>query len=102
MFEFTIEDRSFRYTYLKQVRKDKARKLFYSGTEIYLLPKDINPNSYHNLTKSIKYVKCSYNVDFDELIKFERKDKFNNKNGYLNFYIIDLDNPKHPPNNIFP
>ena len=31
---------------------------------------DINPNSYHNLTKSIK---CSYSVDFDELIKFERK-----------------------------
>ena len=62
--QLTIEDRSFRYTYLKQIRKDIARKLFYSGTEIYLLPKDINPNSYHNLTKSIKY---SYDVDFDEL-----------------------------------
>lgn len=95
----TIEDRSFRYTYLKQIRKDKARKLFYSGTEIYILPKDINPYSYHNLTKSIK---CSYNVDFDELIKYERKDKFNNKNGYLNFYYIDLDNPKQIPDTVFP
>ena len=97
--QLTIEDRSFRYTYLKRVRKNVARKLFYSGTEIYLLPKYINPNSYHNLTKSIK---CSYGVDFDELIKFERKDKFNNKYGYLNFYIIDLDNPKQPPNYLFP
>lgn len=97
--QLTIEDRSFRYTYLKQIRKDIARKLFYSGTEIYLLPKDINPNSYHNLTKSIKY---SYDVDFDELIKFERKDKFNNKNGYLKFYYIDLDNTKQPPNYLFP
>ena len=87
----TIEDRSFRYTFLKQIRKDKARKLFYSGTEIFILPKDINPYSFHNLTKSIK---CSYNIDFDELIKFERKDKFNNKNGDLRFYFLDLDNPR--------
>lgn len=98
MHELTIEDRSFRYTYLKQIRKDKARKLFYSGTEIYLLPKDINPNSYHNLTKCIR---CTYNVDFDELIKFERKDKFNNKLGYLKFYCVDLDDPKQLPNTIF-
>ena len=95
----TIEDREFRYTFLKQIRKDKARKLFYIGTEIYILPKDINPCSYHNLTKSIK---CTYNVDFDELIKFERKDRFNNKNGYLNFYYIDLDNPRQIPDKIFP
>jgi hypothetical protein len=87
----TIEDCNFRYIFLKQIRKDKARKLFYSGIEIYILPKDINPYSYHNLTKSIK---CTYNVDFDVLIKFERKDRFNNKNGYLNFYYIDLDNPR--------
>lgn len=91
MYKLTIEDRSFRYTYLKQIRKDKARKMFYSGTEIYFLPKEVNPLSYHNLLKSIK---CSYTIDFDELIKFERKDKFNNKLGYLKFYFIDLDNPK--------
>lgn len=95
----TIEDRSFRYLYLKQIRKNKARKMFYSGIEIYFLPKDINHLSYYNLTKSIK---SSYAINFDELIKFERKDKFNNKHGYLKFYYVDLDNPKQIPEICFP
>ena len=90
----TIEDRSFRWAYLKQIRKDRARKMFNEGAEIFILPKEINPYSYHNLTYIIK---SSYNIDFDELIKFERKDKFNNKNGYLRFYFLDLDNPRQLP-----
>lgn len=94
MQELTIEDRSFRCAFLKQIRKDRARKLFYDGVQICILPRDVNPLSYHNLTKSIK---ASYNVDFDELIKFERKDKFNNKLGYLKFYYIDLENPRQYP-----
>jgi hypothetical protein len=94
----TIEDRSFRYSYLKQIRKNKARKLFYDEISIFILPDVLNHLSYHN---QLKEIKCSYNIDFDELIKFERKDKFNNKHGYLKYYYIS-DNPKQMPKICFP
>ena len=98
MYKSTIEDRSFRWAYLKQIRKDRARRMFNEGVEIFILPKEINPCSYHNLTHRIK---STYNIDFDELIKFERKDKFNNKNGELRFYFLDMNNPRQLPESIF-
>jgi hypothetical protein len=90
-----IENRNFRYAYLKQIRKDKARKLFYEGTEIYILPKQINPFSYHNYLHKIKHSLGS--IDFDVLCEFERKDRLNNKNGNLYYYYLDLENPREIP-----
>ena len=35
------------------------------------------------------------------IVKFERKDKFNNKNGELRFYFLDMNNPRQLPESIF-
>lgn len=59
--DINIEDRLFRFAYLKQVRKDKARRLFNNSIEIFILPKKLNHLSEVNLLKSVK---SSYNVDF--------------------------------------
>lgn len=94
MYQLNIEDRNFRYTYLKQIRKDKARKMFYDGVEIFIIPNKLNHLSYHNMLKSIK---CSLDIDFDELIKFKHVDNFNKKFGYLKFFYVDTNNPKEIP-----
>ena len=86
-----IENRNFRYYYLKEIRKDKARRLFYDGISIYILPKKLNHLSYYN---ELKEIKCSDNVDFDDLIEFERKDTFLNRDGTLKFYYINLEDMK--------
>lgn len=85
--DINIEDRLFRFAYLKQVRKDKARRLFNNSIEIFILPKKLNHLSEVNLLKSVK---SSYNVDFDELIKFKWMDDFDKKFGPLKFYYIDI------------
>ncbi len=75
-----MENRSFRYTYLKEIRKDKARKLFNAGIEIYILPKQLNPLSYYNHLLKIKYLE---NSNFDDFIGFERNNKFEKNHFYI-------------------
>lgn len=84
-----IEDRNYRLTYLKLIRKDKARKLYNEGIIIYILPKSLNPFSYYN-----QLVRLSQNCNFDSVVEFEKEDCFSKYKESLYYYYIDKTNPK--------
>lgn len=79
-----LENRNYRYTFLHQIRKDKARKL-YNEKDIYILPKSLNPFSTNN-----QLIKLAKNCDFDEIIKYEiNKHFYRYRNETLCFFYID-------------
>lgn len=86
--KINIEDRNFRFHYLKKIRKDKAKKLFNENIKIYFLPIKLNPLSYHNMLILLNQDKI-----FEETLE-ESKKLFVKKHGYPAFFFIDLNNKK--------
>lgn len=84
-----LENRNYRLAYLKQIRKDKARKLYNEGIIIYILPKSLNPFSYYN-----QLVRLTPYCNFDSIIEFEKDNTFIRYKETLYYYYIDESNPK--------
>lgn len=87
-----FENSLWRREYLDKIRKDKARKLFNKGITIYLLGKNLNPTHINN--KFIKACKEISDVNFDDLLMFEKNNLRNKWDGNDFYYYIIRKEPK--------